>query len=317
MTSLFKMAFFRNLTPKRGDPRSPLARRFKKQRIAVVNLGAMGAKVGALHFVKGDPKIDNVVTLNAESNSNDYFPPGFFTAVKERSPDGAVVLGLSLKAVFSMTKFDQADVEILSGFNGDTRDPNLYAQTLPHAESDKTIRGMLERNLVAQVVEKFREHGLEVVRCQIPSITLLNRMLADAIVTAPADSSVNIPLVCDQGNIHAVAVSRGKWVGQRSTPIIARNALARRDDEDEEILDVLNSCRRSIDQSLNTRDASARPSAYNFLVVDTGTPALMERIVQLAPRMHGAANIKVSVAPFDGDSHQDLYCLAHDFKDSQ
>lgn len=315
MISFLKMATFRNLNPSRGDPRSSLSRRFPTDRFAVVNLGSMGAKVGSIRFVKGVPHIDNVMFL--PNDTSDQIPSALIPALRDRSPSGAVVLGISLKAIFNLQKYDQADAEAMEGINGDMRDPAHYAQILSSMESDKTIRGMVERLLVSQIGGKLNENGMDLVRCQIPSISILNRMLADPTVLTPTEGMVNIPIVCDQGMLHAVAVSRGKWAAQRCTAVVSRTSPSRRDDEDEEMLDVLNSCRRSIDQTFSSRDSASRPTHYNFTVVDTGTPAIFGRIahaaMRLSPMMPG---VKVTVERFTTDTHPDLLCLIHETKES-
>lgn len=315
MISFLKMVSFRNLNPLRTDPRSTLARRFPTERFAVVNLGGMGAKVGAARFVKGIPVVENVVVL--PHDSNDQFPSGLIAALKDRSPSGAVVLGCSLKAVFSLQKFDQADLDSLASLNGDNRDPHHYAQILPSAESDKTFRGMIERALVAQFADRLKEHNLDLVRCQIPSMAVFNRMLVDPLVTTPPDGSVNIPIICDQGMIHAISVSRGKWVALRCTAVVSRSGPHRRDDEDEEIFDVLNSCRRSIDQTFSARDSASRPTRYNFMVIDTGTPALFDRLTHITARLTTTmTGVTITIERFPSDPHPDLLCLVNDTKES-
>ena len=316
MTSFLRMVFFRNLNPHRADPRSSLARRFPSERIAVVNFGSMGAKVGSVRFVKGVPHLDNVLLLH--SDTADQLPSALIPALRDRSATGAVVLGCSLKAIFNLQKLDPSDMDAMASFNGDIRDPSHYAQVLPSVESEKTIRGLLERSLIGQMAEKFREHGLDIVRCQIPSISILNCMLADPLITTPPDGTVNIPLVCDQGMLHAVSVLKGRWVAQRCTTVVSRATTSRRNDEDDEIVDVLNSCRRSIDQTFPARDSSSRPTRYNFMVIDTETPAMFDRITNGALQLSGpkASGVTITVERFTNDLNPDLYCLASDPKAS-
>ncbi len=314
MFSLIKMAFLQNLTPIPTDARSPLRKRVR-EKFAVVSLGNHGAKVGACTFAKGEPTVEDVVFL-AGDGPDALYPRDLMSAIKDRSPSKMVVLGFSLKGTYQLSpRAEHSDLAALEGCNGDMRDPQHYIQSLPNLDSKKTLKGSIDRALVQQIIEAFRLAGFEVIRCEIPPIAILNRMLGDPDVSTSPEGSVRIPIVCDQGMLFALTMARNEWLQFRSPTLITRSATNRKAEEDDEIYDTLHSCCRSLDQAFSTRSGEARPGRYSFTVVDTGTPALFDRVSRAGLQLAAASpGMEIVVERYTDDPHAELLSLVHDLE---
>lgn len=271
---LLAFMFLRGSRPNPDNIAEPLPRRVGRKCFAVVNYGFRGVRVGTAQFRRGKLHIDDVVTFPRELNDRDLgdgLTPEMITAIKDRSPKGIVVVGLSTRVTIKTVDFDSKQVEQVRELHGAaSEDDSERATYLWQENGQKMIRMATPTVGVRSLERALSDEGLHLYRLLFTPHALLNGYLSYFESTpAPASSEgLRLLTILDDSHIQALTIDRttGMWRQLRAIPVfsvrLADGGAASRPQFVELLRDFVRSLHRDL-----------RPSGpLQLAVLNTGIP---------------------------------------------